>query len=89
MNKVHDNQGTTETEGSSEECTVHSVGRYSNDPVYVHMLINGKGKWVSMELDTGTEVSIISEKTREEIFPGEKLRPSDLKLKAYIIPMNQ
>ena len=23
------------------------------------------------------------EKTREEIFPGEKLRPSDLKLKTY------
>ena len=43
------------------------------------MLINGKG--LSMELDTGAEVSIISEKPREEVFPGEKLRPTDLKLK--------
>ena len=51
------------------------------DPVYIHTLINGKQ--LSMELDTGAEVSIISEKTREEIFPEEKLRPSDLKLKAY------
>ena len=42
-----------------------------------------KGKRLSMELDTGAEVSIISEKTREEIFPGKKLRPSDLKLKTY------
>ena len=52
-------------------------GRYSNDAVYVHMLI--KGKKLSMELDTGAEVSLISEKTREEIFSGQKLQPSDLK----------
>ena len=45
------------------------------------MLINGKR--LSMELDTGAEVSIISHKTREEIFQEEKLRPSDLKLKTY------
>ena len=81
MNRLHDHQGTTETEGSSEEYKVHNVGRYANDPVYVHMLINGKR--VSMELDTGAEVSITSEKTREEIFPGEKLRHSDLKLNTY------
>ena len=47
------------------------------------MLINGK--WLNMEVDTEAEVSIISEKTREEIFPEEKLRPSDLKLKTYTI----
>ena len=81
MNRVHNDQGTTETEGSNEEFTVHNVGRYSNDPVYFHMLINGIR--VSMELDTGAEVSIILEKTREEIFPGGKLRISDLKLKTY------
>ena len=47
-------------------------GRYSNVPVYVHMLINGKR--LSMELDTGAEVSIISEKTRKEIFPDEPMK---------------
>ena len=36
-----------------------------------------------MELDTGTEASIISERTRKEIFPEEKLRLSELKLKTY------
>ena len=45
------------------------------------MLINGK--WLNVEVDTEAEVSIILEKTREEIFPEEKLRPSDLKLKTY------
>ena len=71
MNKIHDDQETTKTESSSEEYTVHSIERYSNDPVYVQMLINGKR--LSMELDTGAEVSIILGKTREEIFPEEKL----------------
>ena len=81
MNRVHDNLGTTETESSSEEYKVHNVGRYCNDPVHIHVLINGKR--LSMELDTGVEVSIISEKTREEIFPEEKLRPSYLKFNTY------
>ena len=61
MNRVHNDLGTTKTEGSSEECQVHNVGRYSNDPVYVQMLTNGKR--LSTELDTGAEVSIISDKT--------------------------
>ena len=81
MTRVHDDQETTEMESSSVEYIVDNVGRYSNDLVYVQMLINAK--WLSMELDTGAEVSIISEKTRKEIFPDEILRPSNLKLKTY------
>ena len=81
MSRVHSDQETIETVSSSEEYTVHDVGRYSNDPVYVQMLINWK--WLSIELDTRAKVSIISEKTREEIFTEEELRPSDLKLNTY------
>ena len=81
MNRVHDDEGTTEIESSNKEHKVHNLGRYSNDLVDVHTLSYGKG--LSMELDTGAEVSIISEKTREEIFPEERLRSSDLKLKTY------
>ena len=81
MNRVHGNQEPTETESSSEEYTVHKVGRYSNDSVYIQMLINGKQ--VSMDVDNGAEVCIILKKTREEIFPEEKLQPSNLKLKTY------
>ena len=66
---------------SQMDYKVHDAGRYSSDPVYVHMLIIGKK--LSVELDTGAKVSIISEKTRKEIFPGEELRPSELKLKTY------
>ena len=81
MKRVHDDQETPETASSSEESKVHNIGRYSNDPVYVKMLINRKR--LSTELDTGAEVSIISEKTTEETFPEKKLRPSDIKLKNY------
>ena len=55
--------------------------RYCSDLVYVHTLVDGKK--LSMELDTEAEVSIVWEKTRKQIFPGEKLRPSELKLKNY------
>ena len=42
---------------SSEEYSgIHKVGQYSNDPVYVQMLMNGEQ--LSMELDTGAEVSM-------------------------------
>ena len=39
MNRANGHQETTETESSIEEYTVHNVGRYSNDPVCVQMLI--------------------------------------------------
>ena len=85
INKVNYDQATTETESSREEYTVHNVGRYSDDSVYVHKLINGKT--LRMELDTWEEVSINFERTREEIFPEEKIRPSDLNWR--LIPMNR
>ena len=81
MNRVHDDQGTTETESTSEEYNVHNIGRQSNHPVYVQMLINGKR--LNMELHTEADVSIVSKKTTEEIFPEQKLQPSNLKLKTY------
>ena len=49
MNRVYDDQETSKTKGSSEECKVHNVGRYSNDPVYAQMMINGNSqawKWI-------------------------------------------
>ena len=70
MNRVECYQETTKIESSSEDYTIHNVGRYSNDSVYVQILINGK--WLGMEVDTGAEVSIISRKIRKEIFPEDK-----------------
>ena len=50
-------------------------------PSNVHVRINDKQ--LTMEVDTGAALSIISEKTRKAVFPDEKLRPSKLVLKTY------
>ena len=36
-----------------------------------------------MEVDTGTALSVISESTRQSVFPEEPLHPSKLILKTY------
>ena len=46
---------------SKLEYKVRYVGRYSNGPVYVKILINAKR--LGMEFDTGSDVSVISEET--------------------------
>ena len=83
---VHSEQETTKTESSSEEYTVHNLGGNCNDlgykyKIYCQMLINCK--WISIEVDPGAEVSIVSKKTREDIFPEWKSCPLNLKLKMY------
>ena len=59
----------------------HNVGNDSVDPVYAQVQINGKP--LTMELNTGAALSIISDETRKAVFPEVKLRPSDLVLKRY------
>ena len=53
---------------STQSITLEGI---PHDPVYIQMMINGKR--LSMELDTGPKLFIISEKTRQEILPEEKL----------------
>lgn len=36
-----------------------------------------------MEVDTGADISIISEETRKALFPTQKIYKSDLTLKIY------
>ena len=45
------------------------------------MQMNGQS--VTMEVDTGAALSVISETTRNRIFPKEKLHSTDLILKTY------
>ena len=46
----------------------------SSDPITVSMLLNGKE--LAMEVDTGAALSLISESTRQSMFPEEPLHPS-------------
>ena len=45
------------------------------------MVVNGTK--LTMELDTGAAVSIISDATRKALFPSQKLHKSKLVLKTY------
>ena len=57
-------------------------------PITVEVHIDGV--LVEMEVDTGAEVSVVSEKTWQKYFPEQKLRPSRVVLKTYtdgIIPV--
>lgn len=76
---------TTFTMQSSDDSEsafkLHKLGRHSSDPGMVTLSLNGKD--LEMEVDAGTAFSVISEATRQAIFPSETLCPSDLMLKTY------
>ena len=55
--------------------------RSSSDSIMVQVTINGKK--LTMELDTGAAVSIISDRTRRSMFPDLQLRKSSLTLRTY------
>ena len=51
------------------------MGKHSTEPVQVKMMI--KGKWLDMEVDADTALSLISDAKRKAIFPNEELRPTN------------
>ena len=55
-------QDEAEDGSSSDEYLFHQVGNCSVDPANVQVQINDK--WLTMEVDTGAALSIISEKMR-------------------------
>jgi len=80
--KTHQIQTDEAADGSSsDEYPILKLGERSSKPLEVPLIINGKR--LTMELDTGAAVSIISEATRKELFPKEKLHPSNIVLKTY------
>ena len=57
-------------EGQSEHEEFYSLNKFSSpgtNPIYIFVQI--KGKLLTMELDTGAAVSIISDSTRKSLFP--------------------
>ena len=74
-------QDEAENDSSSDEYLFHQVGNRSVDPANLQVQINDKR--LTMEVDTGAALPIISEKTRKAVFPDKKLRPSKLILKTY------
>ena len=58
-----------------------SVGLQSSHPITVDMVINSTT--LSMEVDTGAAVSVISEDTSKALFPDMALQPTQIVLKTY------
>ena len=64
-----------------EEFHLFNVGTRSSEPITIEVSANGKP--LRMEIDTGAALSIISEKTRKDIFPDDTLHTSAITLKTY------
>ena len=72
---------SSEADSSDGDFKLHKIGRQSSEPIVAPLWLNDHK--LDMEVDTGAAFSVISETTRQQIFPSETLHPSDLVLKTY------
>ena len=68
---------------SARELALHAltIGKPSVKPVRVDLEVSGKK--LTLDVDTGAAVSILSEKVFQQLFSGVELKPSSLLLKTY------
>ena len=71
---------------SEEGDPIHGVGREKggerSPPITVHVMLDGKD--VSMEVNTGASVSLMSEASFQSLWPGRSLESSGVKLMGYL-----
>ncbi len=79
-NMVQEGQGQQE-DSDPEEFYLYNFKETRPSPIHIPLQVEGKP--LTMELDTGAAVSIISEDTRKSMFPQLKLRKSDIVLRTY------
>ena len=75
---------TTDQAETDEYSLYHTHGQGNTPPILVNLRLNGKD--ISMELDTGATLSIVSEKTYHSLFSPDtapQLKASSAKLKTY------
>ena len=66
----------------SEEIAILTIGKKSgSQPIQVGLTV--EGKQLTMEVDTGAAVSLISEHVRKSMFPTSHLRKSNVVLRTY------
>ena len=70
-----------EESGGSDEFQLFTLETKSSQPITVDLQVEGKP--LTMEVDTGAAVAIISEHTRKEILPQTKPHASKIILKTY------
>ena len=88
--QFHRRKGNTQwvdTHESGEDTTdtdmeVNSVGKRSSPPILVEVQVNGQE--LTMEVDTGAAVSIVSEQRLKKVLPHAEIKATDVKLKTYM-----
>ena len=84
QHRAHQHSATktpTEEDSSSDEYFLHKLGVKSSHPIEVSLLASGQS--LEMKVNTGADISIISQETRKTLFPTQKVYKSDLVLKTY------
>ena len=84
------NSGENSGDETVEYSLFHTQGQNSPAPILVTLEVNGAN--LTMELDTGATLSIISEETYRTLFPTERapsLKTSKAKLKTYTVELIQ
>ena len=60
---------------------VYSVGNHSSHPILVEVQVDGQE--LTMEIDTGAAVSIISEQELKKVLPDAEIKETNVKLRTY------
>ena len=68
-------------DASEDDLPMFRLGSKRTDPIVVE--VNVSGVPVSMEVDTGAAVSVMSQEQQQELFPAEQLQPTRFTLRTY------
>ena len=71
----------TVNSNSSDDMTLFTIRNKATPPILIELELNHKK--LTMELDTGAAISLISQETMHELFLGIQLKPCDIVLKTY------
>ena len=74
-------QDSSEESDTLMERALFNIETESTPPIQIQLQLNGQH--LTMELDTGAAMSLISEETQQKEFPDVVLRPSSVVLKTY------
>ena len=78
---VQADQESESADDSPDDFAVYKVGSCAARPITAQLKINGVQ--LTMEVDTGAAVSIISERTQKKAFPKASLQKTTVKLRTY------
>ena len=74
-------QRVATVDASEEDLPMFRLGSKRTDPIVVELSVGGVP--VSMEVDTGAAVSVMSLKQQQELFPAAQLQPTRIALRTY------